>query len=151
MFPRAIWHGSVLSFFESHTSAARSFVPVPALWILSSWILPRPRMCAFTALAPPLLTFKRYILMKLHPYDEGLGMGKKKQFLGMDGNILPGRATPYSHRLGVGACFFSFYCQAPPAFWFDSFMRRWRTLSCPPCRYCVKLMRKPACLRGEVF
>lgn len=142
MFPRAIWHRSVLSFFESHTSAARSFVLVPALWILSSWILPRPRMCAFTALSPPPLTFKRYNLMKLHPYDEGLGM-KKKQFLGRDGNILPGRAT-LTVIVQVSE-------RAPPAFWFDSFMCGWRTLSCQPCRYCIKLMRKPGCLRGEVF
>lgn len=150
MFPRAIWHRSVLSFFESHTSTARSFVPVPALWILSSWILPRPRMCAFTALSPPPLTFKRYNLMKLHPYDEGLGM-KKKAIFGEGWEYSAWKSNPYSHRLGVGACVFSFYFQAPPAFWFDSFMCRWRTLYRLPCRYCVKLMRKPVCLRGEVF
>lgn len=44
----------------SHTSTARSVVLVPALWILSSWIPPRPRMCASTPLAPPALIFKRY-------------------------------------------------------------------------------------------
>lgn len=33
---------------ESHTSTARSLVPVPALWIPSIWIPSKPRMCAST-------------------------------------------------------------------------------------------------------
>ncbi len=60
--------------FESHTSTARSFVLVSALWVLASWIPPSPRMCASTPLSPPTLIFKRYNKMKPHPYEEGLGM-----------------------------------------------------------------------------
>lgn len=67
--------GCVVLFLESRTGTARSFVSMPALWILSSWILPRPGMCAFASLfsppQPPPLTFKRYNLMKLHPCDRG--------------------------------------------------------------------------------
>lgn len=76
---------------------------------------------------------------------------EKKAIFGERWKYSAWKSNPYSHRLGVEACIFLFYFQAPPAFWFDSFMCGWRTLSRLPCRYCVKLMRKPGCLRGEVF
>lgn len=69
--------------FESHTSTARSFVLVSALWVVASWIPSSPRVCASTPLSPPALIFKRYNKIKPHPYEEGFGMWSWALFHGV--------------------------------------------------------------------
>lgn len=66
VFPRAIWRRSLLSLFflpflRVIPAQPGALSPCQLCEILSSWILPRPRMRSFASLN---LTFKRYNLMK---------------------------------------------------------------------------------------